>query len=400
VGGAAWKNGAVDLAVLVSVEHDGARMGVVRDGDGSAWLAHTTERACGTRLDECRPYEAGLADDCTLLGGLLPRGAVSAEVVDDAGERHAAAAANGAYVTVLNQPITGEVCPVCCRDERGAPVAPVLPASWARRAVPDAEEPCPACDAVAWDEVRPDDESRGTRGAPDGGMEPSPAVVCRSCGHEERAGAWITIEHQPDVDPEAIARARRAYEQAQHDHYKALLAELDFPIYAAAGFSATIAGYGGPTSGLDGPVIRVNSISVAQTGNALPQEARLVIETALNNGFERSERALARRELEGWLHAEMPPPRVVRSEAGRTIAWHTVDRERRKLAARAQVRTRSLLVDGQQESFTVLEVGARSVAVHQLSGLTITVSAYRIDPGTLRLRPIERPVEELLGDQS
>jgi hypothetical protein len=35
------------------------------------------------------------------------------------------------------------------------------------------EEPCSACGAVAWDEVRPDDESRGSREAPGGRIHPA-----------------------------------------------------------------------------------------------------------------------------------------------------------------------------------------------------------------------------------
>jgi hypothetical protein len=140
----------------------------------------------------------------------------------------------------------------------------------------------------------------------------------------------------------------------------------------------------------------VEQISVAQPANAVGQEPRLIVETAVNDEVQDSEQALARRELEGWLHEEMPPPRVERSEAGRTIAWHTADRERRKLVARAQVGERSLLLDGQPSSFAFLEVGERWVAVHRLPKLTITVSANRFDPSTVSLKPIERPVEELL----
>jgi hypothetical protein len=389
----------MDLTVLVSVEHDGESVGVLRDRVGSAWLSDSTERICGPRLDDFRPELIGLADDRTLIGGLLPPGAISAEVVDDTGERHVAAAANGAYVTVLDQQATGEPWPVCCRDEEGRPVAPRLPASWERTAVLDAEEPCPACGAVGWDEVRPNDESRGSRGAPGGGMEPTPLVVCRSCGYEESAGSWITFERRPDADSEGAARARRAFEQAQQERHRALLAEVEFPIYAAEGFSASIAGHGGPSSRMGG-IHRVTQISVAQPAKAHGPEPRLIIETAVNDEFEDSEQALARRELEGWLHEEMPPPAVERSEAGRAIAWHSVDRERRKLVARAKVSKRSLLLDGQPEPFVFVEAGERWVAVHRLPALTITMSANKIDPDALSLRPIDRPVKKLLVNQS
>ena len=94
----------------------------------------------------------------------------------------------------------------------------------------------------------------------------------------------------------------------------------------------------------------------------------------------------------------MPPPSVERSEAGRAIAWHSVDRERRKLVARALGRERSLLLDGRPESFGFLEVGERWVAVHQFPAWTITVSANEIEPESLSLKPIEHPLEELLDN--
>jgi hypothetical protein len=387
----------MDLTVLVSIELAGESFGVVRDHAGSAWLSDSTERIGGPRLDDFLPELIGLADDHTLIGGLLPPGAVSAEVVDDAGERHQAVAANGAYVTVLDQPASGEPRPVCCRDDQGTPVAAALPPSWARTAVLDAEEPCPACGGVAWDEVRPTDDSRGSRGGPDGRMEPTPIVVCRSCGYEESVGSWITFERRPDADPEAAARARRAYEEAQHERHRALLAEVKFPIYAAEGLSASIAGHGGPSTGT-GDAQRVTQISVTQPAKAHGPVPRLIIETALNDRFADSERALARRELEGWLLDAMPPPSVERSEAGRAIAWHSVDRERRKLVARALAGERSLLLDGRPESFGFLEVGERWVAVRQFPAWTITVSANEIKPESLSLKPIERPVERLLGN--
>ena len=198
--------------------------------------------------------------------------------------------------------------------------------------------------------------------------------------------------------PEAAARARRAYEQAQQERHRTLLAEVKFPIYATEGLSASIAGHGGPSSGV-GEVHRVTQISVSQPAGARGPEPRLIVATALNDGFEDSERALARRELEGWLHEEMPPPSVERSEAGRAIAWNSVARERRKLVARALVGERSLLLDGRPESFAFLEVGERWVAVRQLAAWTITVSANEIKPESLSLKPVERPVEELLGNR-
>ena len=89
------------VAMLVSLQHDEATVGVVRASDGHVRLSSSLERADGPRVEEYRPSHLGLDDDRTAVGGRLPPGAASAEVVDDAGERHVAATANGAYVALV-----------------------------------------------------------------------------------------------------------------------------------------------------------------------------------------------------------------------------------------------------------------------------------------------------------
>jgi hypothetical protein len=167
--------GMAPARILVTVEHSAGTGGVVREG-GHAWLSLRVPQQV-TRLDDHRPAVIGV-DDRTLQGGLLPGGAVTAWATDDRGERHRAAAGNGAWAVVLAQPADGRPRPVCFRDAGGALVAPVLPASWARTPVLDAGEPCPACDSQqGWDEVVADDDSRGTRGFV---QQPAPFVVCRA----------------------------------------------------------------------------------------------------------------------------------------------------------------------------------------------------------------------------
>jgi hypothetical protein len=121
-----------------------------------------------------------------VVGGLLPPGAVSAEGVDDRGTRVDAAVAAGAYVAMLEQPNDGHEPIVCCRDAGGEPVRRPWAADYPSVCVSDAQEPCPACGAIDYDEYTPFEEWRGGRPGPDGTtIDPTPVVSCRVCGHEE-----------------------------------------------------------------------------------------------------------------------------------------------------------------------------------------------------------------------
>jgi hypothetical protein len=132
--------------VLVAVEYGNGRGGVVRDDDGQIWLSCSVDRIGGLRLCDCRPAYLVLDDKRILHGGLLPSGAISAEVVNDQGRRVSAVAANGAWAVVLEHAVTGPVkVVVCSRDAQGRPVAPELPANSTRTAVSDTAELCPAC---------------------------------------------------------------------------------------------------------------------------------------------------------------------------------------------------------------------------------------------------------------
>ncbi len=249
--------------VLVSLELDDGAAGVVRDREGHLWLSYSLERVSGTGLDDYQPRHQGLEGDRTLIGGRLPPGAVIAEVVDDAGERHLAAAANEAWIAVLDQPIEGPSAPVCCRDRNGVPVAPPLPADWARSPVLDADEPCPACGGTLWDEVRATDDSRGLSGPTTNhsmepapfvdyeGYEPTPFVVCRSCGHEESIGSMMRFESSDDEDPAEVERRVQAMQEQLRREDRDTLGQVDFPIYAAEGWLASLSGSGRRDGGVD-----------------------------------------------------------------------------------------------------------------------------------------------------
>lgn len=96
----------VDDEVLVSVEHEDGVAAVVRSGELvclSGYLGHAK-----TVLDGYESSMEGLAGERSAEGGLLPPGAVGAEVVDRAGRRHRPTCAAGAWVIVLDEPTIGD----------------------------------------------------------------------------------------------------------------------------------------------------------------------------------------------------------------------------------------------------------------------------------------------------
>ncbi|MHB1570429.1 MAG: hypothetical protein ACYC0H_14665, partial [Solirubrobacteraceae bacterium] len=231
--------------VLIELRGGG---GVVRRGDGEIVVTDDVGET-GQPLregDRYRPLKLRLDDGRALVGGLLPDGAVSVEVVADLGTRVLAAVAAGAYAALLERPGDEHDPVVCCRDAAGAPVRRPLPADYPCVPVEDAEEPCPACGAVDYEECVPTEGWRAARSGPDGTMIPSPIVVCRVCGHEEREGAIHRFSCPEDEDEAARAEriaCRRAERRVVQWHAnKRILQDLTFPLYAATGWPAQING--------------------------------------------------------------------------------------------------------------------------------------------------------------
>ncbi|MGO9753820.1 MAG: hypothetical protein ACLP22_20390 [Solirubrobacteraceae bacterium] len=109
------------------------REGVVRRDDGEVVVCWDVSDDRGQPLDipdRYRPVKTWLHAQPCLVGGLLPRAAVSAEVIDDAGSRVAAAVGAGAYVAVLEQSHDGHEPVVCCRGDAGRPVRRPLPGDY------------------------------------------------------------------------------------------------------------------------------------------------------------------------------------------------------------------------------------------------------------------------------
>lgn len=371
--------------VLVTIENAGATAGVVRDAEW-IWLTDALEHGAGTALDDHTPRVIGLSEDRTLQGGLLPARAVTAQVTDDAGVRRPAAAANGAWVIVLDQPCEGHISPVCFRDADGAIVSPELPADWARSAVPDADEPCPACGGRRWDEVRAPDGRRGTHG-PD--MRPTPFVVCRACGHEHSVGVFhVSIGAEPA--PDERARMIDAADAELQRQARAALGELRFDVYAARGWSGRIGGWGTSDDVLS---------SVTVDHGAPPHEPgpSLCVQTEHEPIAYESEIARARSTLFGALSEELGES-PERSDAGLAIWLYADERRRLRRAARAISDDHTLLVDGEPLRFATVAAGERWVAVARHGDLVITVATRAVDADAIELVAVADPLQALIGD--
>jgi hypothetical protein len=393
-----------ELEVLVSVPTGDGIAGVLRDEDGAVWLSWRIDGLGGPRLDDYRPSHVGLGDDRTLIGGRLPRGAVGAEVVDDAGRRIAAAVGGGAWAAVLEQPVRGPIAPAWWWDADRRPLAAPLRADWPRTRVTDASEPCPACGGPIWDQVTATDDSRrmrGTGSAPSTpppvvdhyhGMEPTPFVVWCACGHEESIGALMRMTTASDAD--AVENKRR-HEQARRkiqERQRKTLEKAGFPVYADRSSTAVMCGSG--TSGAITHGVKVRHGARAhQTGPALQ------IETSHITCHHDSEYADAYDELERWLRAPGADLPTNRSDAGLTIAWRTHDRERRRLAASADPHEILIRVDGIAEPFTCVQSEEQWAAVRHRDSMGVTIVGRVTDPASLDLGQLRDPVSELDWDQ-
>ena len=295
--------------VLVSLP-SGA--GVVRLDDGSIAITDdASERGRGTYLheaDKFHPVKAWVDEDRCVVGGLLPLGAVSVDAVDDQGTRVAATVAQGAYAAVLEQPNDGHEPIVCCRDLAGDPVRRSWANDYPSVRVTDAEEPCPACGAIDYDEYTPFERWRGGQVGPNGTTVPNPVVSCRICGHEEPEGTFFGVgSGSPDAEDEATRAARVAHARAQQRHHlwhsgAMTLRATRFPIYAADGWPAQLGGSGSH----DGQCteITVNHYDTPGADPYAGDRPRLVIVTKRDDLHSGGMLHEARRTLEGWVRGD------------------------------------------------------------------------------------------------
>jgi hypothetical protein len=327
-------------------------------------------------------------------------GAVSVEAVEATDVRKPAAVGGGAYVVIVEDGQHGEPA-LGYRDSAGGFVHRPMPADYPHRPVSDAEEPCPVCGAVEYDEYFPTEGWRAGRGEKGTDMfKPSPLIVCRVCGHEEQAGVTMRFS-QPDPNEDETARAARMVRfRAQRWHSdKMTLMAVTFPIYAAQGWPAWISG-----SGSDDDQLTLVRIAHAPTlpDSIVIQRPQIEVTTSIAP-HQPGELAAARQAFASLIQADSyrrPTDRL--SDAAATLSTRAARRRRVAGSHQAPVSETEVTIDGtRQPCLTVGSPSAQWVAVrrhHDVTiTITITITARAIDPGTLVIEPIADPNARLLG---
>jgi hypothetical protein len=384
--------------------------GVVRRDNGDVWVTQdiSTDHGQPLRADDVySPGKTWLPDDRSLVGGLLPPGAVSAEVVDDRGQRITASVGDGAYAAVLEQPGDGPEPVVCCRDAAGAPVRRPLPADYPSAPVDDADVPCPACGAIDYEERVPTESWRGGRPGPNGKVIPNPIVVCRRCGQEEPEGTFYAaqVSAQDDEDDATReARIARAREHARVGRWYSntmTLRALTFPVYAAEGWPAVIGG-----SGSRGDHLTSLTIEHYDTPDADPyagDRPRFAITTSRADPLASDELRQARWTLRSWVQNNDDDTRSSWPEASHaavTLWFARRDRTSRGKALAAARSEQLISIDGKRKPFLTLTADTGHwVGVRRHEDLMIMIAANDVDHTAITIEPLADPAARLLGPE-
>jgi hypothetical protein len=381
--------------------------GVVRRDDGEIVLTHDVTLDRGQQLqpwDRYQPIRIGLSDERMLFGGLLPPGAVSVEAVEATGVRKHAAVGGGTYAVIFEDREHGEPA-LGYRDPVGAFVHWPMPAEYPHQPVPDAEEPCPVCGAVQYEEYFPTEQWRGGRGIK--GTDtfvPSPLIVCCVCGHQEQAGALHRSRPLEDANEDGPARAARIAgvhaEQAVQRWYanKITLMAVTFPIYAAEGWPARINGSG--SSGDDLTHLTIAHAESVADDLTFVQRPRIEVTTSIDT-YQPGELAVARETFASGTEADTNhQPTDGLSDAALTLWFRAASRRRAASAHEAPVSETNIMIDGAREPFvTVGTPNAHWAAVRRHHDVTVTIQAREIDPTSLTIEPIADPMARLLGPE-
>jgi hypothetical protein len=182
--------------ILVMTAQDDLRAGVRRDGEGFLWISTWREArpdsVAGTRLEGLRPAQIGELG-CAAIGGALPEGARSGEVLGRDGAWHRAELAGGAWVAIVpwDHDDPRGLAPVRFHDGAGERISRADPAELSRaRTLAEHEARllarggrlggrCPVCGAEDW---RAASAARGT----------GEHIFCGACGHSDGGvhGFW------------------------------------------------------------------------------------------------------------------------------------------------------------------------------------------------------------------
>jgi hypothetical protein len=380
-----------------------SRGGVVRLEDGSALVVADVTASDGWPLrhgDRYRPALVPTGPRSCVVGGLLPPGAVAAEVIDDRGARVPAVVANGAYIVVLDQCDEGAEPIVCCRASDGAPVSRPPAPGHLGAPVEDADIACPACGAIDFEEYLPFEA--GSSGPVDSeGKIVSQAVVrCRVCGHEEQEPIVVRAPDPPDGPAPTLTRDQlmaKADAMRREFMWRSIengVRTQGFPIYVAAGWPARVTQSGSEDDG------RLTSVTVAHFRSRDAKNSRPGNQPELTVTTERDDpratglldraqlavRRWARRDDSSRLRLDI-------SNAASALRHQARSRHDHAAALNAVQSERTIKIGGQPVSALMLTTatGGWAVAASH-NDLAITVTGHGLDPTSLSLDLATDPV--------
>lgn len=140
--------------------------GIVRQEDGEIALTHDVSLESGSATSAVGQIPTGprvAQPGADAVRWIAPSGAVSVEAVEATGVRKTAAVGGGTYAVILEDGEHGEPA-LGYRHAAGSFIHRPMPAEYAHQPVPDAEQPCPVCGAIQYDEYFPTEEWRAGRG--------------------------------------------------------------------------------------------------------------------------------------------------------------------------------------------------------------------------------------------
>lgn len=378
--------------------------GIIRSDDGEIELTHDVtldQGQCLQPWDRYQTLRIGLSGERMLFGGLLPAGAVRCEAVEATAVRKDVAVAEGAFAVIFEDGERGEPA-LGFRDASGRWVHRPMPAEYRHRPVPDAEEPCPVCGHIEYDEYFPTEDWRAGRGMKGtDSFEPSPLVVCRVCGHQEQSGGIYHYGRAGDpIEDEAAREERiarlRAEQAAQRWHAnKTTVEAATFPIYAVQGWLTRITGSGSSNGHL-------TQVTVAHAATmpdpVFVPRPRIEVTTSIDP-YRPGELPAARETFKHRVEADANRrPADGLSDAALTLWFRASRRQRVVAACEAPVAEIEIKIDGQPQRFVMVGAAdARWVAVRDHHDLTIMITADQIDPASLSIDPVADPKSTLLG---